>query len=174
MSQGFPLSAIVGQDALIDALLVNAVAPDVGGVLVRGERGTAKSTAVRALAPLLPPVTAAAGEPFAFAPGELGPKGLVAGEPELRAATLVELPLGASLDRLVGALDLGRALAGERAFEPGCSPARTRGSSTWTRSTCCPTTSSTRCSTPRRRACRGWSARRCRSCTRRASCWWGR
>ena len=119
MSPGFPLSAIVGQDALIDALLVNAVAPDVGGVLVRGERGTAKSTAVRALAPLLPPVTAAAGEPFAFAPGELGPKGLVAGEPELRAATLVELPLGASLDRLVGALDLGRALAGERAFEPG-------------------------------------------------------
>ena len=119
MSQGFPLSAIVGQDALIDALLVNAVAPDVGGVLVRGERGTAKSTAVRALAPLLPPVTATAGEPFAFAPGELGPKGLVAGEPELRAATLVELPLGASLDRLVGALDLGRALAGERAFEPG-------------------------------------------------------
>ena len=86
---------------------------------MRGERGTAKSTAVRALAPLLPPVTAAAGEPFAFAPGELGPKGLVAGEPELRAATLVELPLGASLDRLVGALDLGRALAGERAFEPG-------------------------------------------------------
>ena len=119
MSAGFPLSAIVGQDALIDALLVNAVAPDVGGVLVRGERGTAKSTAVRALAPLLPPVTAAAGEPFAFAPGELGPKGLVAGEPEVRAATLVELPLGASLDRLVGALDLGRALAGERAFEPG-------------------------------------------------------
>jgi len=119
VSAGFPLSAIVGQDALIDALLVNAVAPDVGGVLVRGERGTAKSTAVRALAPLLPPVTAAAAEPFAFAPGELGPKGLVAGEPELRAATLVELPLGASLDRLVGALDLGRALAGERAFEPG-------------------------------------------------------
>jgi magnesium chelatase subunit D len=119
MSAGFPLSAIVGQDALIDALLVNAVAPDVGGVLVRGERGTAKSTAVRALAPLLPPVTAATGEPFAFAPGERGPRGLVAGEPELRAATLVELPLGASLDRLVGALDLGRALAGERAFEPG-------------------------------------------------------
>ena len=119
MSAGFPLSAIVGQEALIDALLVNAVAPDVGGVLVRGERGTAKSTAVRALAPLLPPVTAAAEQPFAFAPGELGPGGPVSGAPELRAATLVELPLGASLDRLVGALDLGRALAGERAFEPG-------------------------------------------------------
>src|SRR6185369_13936869 len=60
----FPLTAIVGQQALVEALLVNAVAPDVGGVLVRGERGTAKSTAVRALAPLLPPVTAAAAEPF--------------------------------------------------------------------------------------------------------------
>ena len=59
MSLGYPLSAIVGQEALVEALLINAVAPDVGGVLVRGERGTAKSTAVRALAPLLPPVEAA-------------------------------------------------------------------------------------------------------------------
>jgi len=116
-----PLSAIVGQHALIEALLVNAVAPDVGGVLVRGERGTAKSTAVRALAPLLPPVHAAEGQPFAFAPGELAPGGVVpvdaASAP--RPAPLVELPLGATLDRLVGALDLGRALAGEPAFEAG-------------------------------------------------------
>ncbi|MEA2320010.1 MAG: magnesium chelatase subunit, partial [Solirubrobacteraceae bacterium] len=117
----FPLSAIVGQEALIEALLVNAVAPAVGGVLVRGERGTAKSTAVRALAPLLPAVRAAEGELFAFAPGELGPSGPVpaAAPVALRPAPLVELPLGASLDRLVGALDLGRALAGEQAFEPG-------------------------------------------------------
>jgi magnesium chelatase subunit D len=117
----FPLSAIVGQEALIEALLVNAVAPDVGGVLVRGERGTAKSTAVRALAPLLPPVHAAEGQPFAFAPGELAPGGLVPADAvvEPRAAPLVELPLGATLDRLVGALDLGRALAGAAAFEAG-------------------------------------------------------
>ncbi len=117
----FPLSAIVGQEALIEALLVNAVAPDVGGVLVRGERGTAKSTAVRALAPLLPPVHAAEDEPFAFAPGELAPGGLVpADAPSApRPAPLVELPLGATLDRLVGALDLARALAGEAAFEAG-------------------------------------------------------
>jgi magnesium chelatase subunit D len=117
----FPLSAIVGQEALVEALLVNAVAPDVGGVLIRGERGTAKSTAVRGLAALLPPVRAAAGQPFAFAPGELGPNGPVPADAavEARPAPLVELPLGASLDRLVGALDLGRALAGERAFEPG-------------------------------------------------------
>jgi magnesium chelatase subunit D len=121
VSLGYPLSAIVGQEALVEALLINAVAPDVGGVLVRGERGTAKSTAVRALAPLLPPVEAAEGERFAFAPGELGPDGPVPADAATvaRPAPLVELPLGATLDRLVGALDLGRALAGERAFEAG-------------------------------------------------------
>ena len=121
MTQPYPLTAIVGQQALIEALLINAVSPEVGGVLVRGERGTAKSTAVRGLAPLLPPVSVAAGQAFAFAPGELAPDGLVAADAdvELRPVTLVELPLGASLDRLVGALDLGRALNGEKAFEAG-------------------------------------------------------
>ena len=118
----FPLSAIVGQQPLIEALLVNAVSPEVGGVLVRGERGTAKSTAVRALAPLLPPVMAGKGHPFAFGPGQRAPDGVV--DPsevvfELRLPPLVELPLGATLDRLVGSLDLRRALAGEQAFEPG-------------------------------------------------------
>jgi magnesium chelatase subunit D len=117
----FPLSALVGQRPLIEALLVNAVSPQVGGVLVRGERGTAKSTAVRALAPLLPPVPAAVTETFAFGPGEAAPDGVVPREVavDVRAAPLVELPLGATLDRLVGALDLRRALAGERVFEPG-------------------------------------------------------
>ncbi len=121
MTPGYPFSAIVGQEALREALLVNAVSPEVGGVLVRGERGTAKSTAVRALAPLLPAVAAAAGQPFCFAPGDLAPGGAVAADAELRErpAPLVELPVGATIDRLVGALDLGRALAGERAFEAG-------------------------------------------------------
>jgi magnesium chelatase subunit D len=118
---GFPLSAIVGQQPLIEALLVNAVSPEVGGVLVRGERGTAKSTAVRALAPLLPVVEAAVGETYAFGPGQAAPGGVVSADVvvELRVAPLVELPLGATLDRLVGALDLRRALAGEQVFEPG-------------------------------------------------------
>ncbi|HEV2769486.1 MAG TPA: ATP-binding protein, partial [Solirubrobacteraceae bacterium] len=117
----YPLSAVVGQEGLVEALLINAVSPEVGGVLVRGQRGTAKSTAVRALAPLLPPVDAARDGGYAFAPGDHAPDGPVpAGAPTApRAAALVELPLGATLDRLVGALDLGRALAGERAFEPG-------------------------------------------------------
>jgi magnesium chelatase subunit D len=91
----YPLSAIVGQEDLIEALLVCAVAPVVGGVLVRGERGTAKSTAVRALAPIL---------------------GAAAGS---AASPLVELPLGATLDRLVGTLDLRAALAGEHRVEQG-------------------------------------------------------
>src|ERR671923_996544 len=117
----FPLSAIVGQEQLIEALLINAVAPDVGGVLIRGERGTAKSTAVRALAPLLPAVEAADSEAFAFAPGERAPGGVVPHDAPVaaRPAPLVEVPLGATLNRLVGALDLSRALAGEHAFEPG-------------------------------------------------------
>jgi magnesium chelatase subunit D len=117
----YPLTAIVGQEALLEALLINAVAPDVGGVLVRGERGTAKSTAVRGLAPLLPPVSAAEGQPFAFAPGERAPGGPVPGDARVveRPAPLVELPIGTTLDRLVGSLDLGRALAGEHAFEAG-------------------------------------------------------
>jgi len=118
----FPLSAIVGQQPLIEALLVNAVSPEVGGVLVRGERGTAKSTAVRALQSLMPPVPVAKGHAFAFGPGEASPDGIVVAldaEVELRAAPLVELPLGATLDRLVGALDLRRALGGDHVFEPG-------------------------------------------------------
>ncbi len=117
----FPLSAIVGQQPLVEALLVNAVSPDVGGVLVRGERGTAKSTAVRALAPLLPAVIAAVEQTYAFGPGETAPGGLIPREAvvNVRAAPLVELPLGATLDRLVGALDLRQALAGEQVFEPG-------------------------------------------------------
>jgi magnesium chelatase subunit D len=121
VSVGYPLSAIVGQEELIEALLINAVAPDVGGVLVRGQRGTAKSTAVRGLAPLLPPVGVAEGQSYAFAPGEIAPEGEVPADAHLheRAAPLVELPLGATLDRLVGALDLGRALDGHAAFEPG-------------------------------------------------------
>ncbi|MBQ1074400.1 VWA domain-containing protein [Micromonospora sp. C31] len=115
------------------ALLLNAVSPAIGGVLVRGEKGTAKSTAVRALAALLPPVDRVAGCRFGCdpaAPDPSCPDGPHPAEPaaERRPARLVELPVGAAEDRVVGSLDLEQALgAGVRAFEPGLLAAAHRG-----------------------------------------------
>ncbi|MER5291043.1 putative cobaltochelatase [Streptomyces pharetrae] len=124
MTTPFPFTAVVGQDDLRLALLLNAVSPAVGGVLVRGEKGTAKSTAVRALSALLPEVAVVPGcrfscDPAAPDPGcPDGPH--EAGTGTTRPARMVELPVGASEDRLVGALDIERALAeGVKAFEPG-------------------------------------------------------
>ncbi|MER5788837.1 putative cobaltochelatase [Streptomyces sp. NPDC001980] len=124
MSTPFPFTAVVGQDDLRLALLLNAVSPAVGGVLVRGEKGTAKSTAVRALSALLPTVDVVAGCRFSCdpaAPDPACPDGPhEPGAYESRPARMVELPVGASEDRLVGALDIERALAeGVKAFEPG-------------------------------------------------------
>ncbi|MFJ8196280.1 putative cobaltochelatase [Streptomyces sp. NPDC096152] len=124
MSTPFPFTAVVGQDDLRLALLLNAVSPAVGGVLVRGEKGTAKSTAVRALSALLPEVDVVSGCRFSCdpaAPDPACPDGPHApGAFASRPARMVELPVGASEDRLVGALDIERALAeGVKAFEPG-------------------------------------------------------
>ncbi|MEU8462918.1 putative cobaltochelatase [Streptomyces sp. NPDC029003] len=123
-SAHFPFSAVVGQDDLRLALLLNAVSPAVGGVLVRGEKGTAKSTAVRALSALLPQVDVVPGCRFSCAPAAPDPScpdgPHEAGRGAQRPARMVELPVGASEDRLVGALDIERALAeGVKAFEPG-------------------------------------------------------
>ncbi|MGW6980567.1 putative cobaltochelatase [Streptomyces sp. NPDC054932] len=124
MSTPYPFTAVVGQTDLRLALLLNAVSPAVGGVLVRGEKGTAKSTAVRALSALLPQVDVVSGCRFSCAPAAPdpacpdGPHGSGAGG--ARPARMVELPVGASEDRLVGSLDIERALAeGVKAFEPG-------------------------------------------------------
>ncbi len=128
MRTAYPFSAIVGQDEMKLSLLIAAVHPGVGGVMVFGDRGTGKSTAVRALAALLPPLTAVKGclyhrDPEADAwfepdapPGKR--RGRVAVE---RVPTpVVDLPLGATEDRVVGALDLEHALThGEKRFEPG-------------------------------------------------------
>ncbi|SFL54269.1 putative cobaltochelatase [Geodermatophilus ruber] len=129
----YPFGAVVGMDDMRLALLLNAVSPAIGGVLVRGEKGTAKSTAVRALAAVLPPVDVVAGCRFACDPAAPdpgcpdGPHD--AGAPgHTRPARLVELPVGASEDRVVGSLDLERALTeGVKAFEPGLLAAAHRG-----------------------------------------------
>ncbi|MEV4195247.1 putative cobaltochelatase, partial [Streptomyces toxytricini] len=128
----FPFSAVVGQDDLRLALLLNAVSPAVGGVLVRGEKGTAKSTAVRALSAVLPEVDVVPGCRFSCAPAAPDPAcpdgPHEPGPGTARPARMVELPVGASEDRLVGALDIERALAdGVKAFEPGLLAAAHRG-----------------------------------------------
>lgn len=129
MQRTFPFSALVGQAALRRALLLGVIQPLLGGVLIRGTKGVAKSTAVRALAALLPPIEAVAGCPFRRAPGEDLPDWpLPAGAAVVtRPAPLVELPLGATEDRVLGSLHLERALRGERAFEPGLLAAANRG-----------------------------------------------
>jgi magnesium chelatase subunit D len=124
VSTHFPFTAVVGQQDLQLALLLNSVAPNIGGVLVRGEKGTAKSTAVRALSALLPEVDVVPGCRFSCAPESpdpVCPDGPhEPGTGVSRDARMVELPVGASEDRLVGALDIERALAeGVKAFEPG-------------------------------------------------------
>jgi magnesium chelatase subunit D len=114
-------------------LVLNAVSPAIGGVLVRGEKGTAKSTMVRALAAILPDVEVVAGCRFSCDPA--GPDPSCPDGPHepgaasvTRAARLVELPVGASEDRLVGALDIERALTeGVKAYEPGLLAAAHRG-----------------------------------------------
>ena len=133
MNAAYPFSAIVGQEDLKLALILNAVSPEVGGVLVRGEKGTAKSTAVRSLAGLLPPVRIVAGCPYSCDPADPNPE-CPAGPhapdapTEKRPVRLVELPVGASTDRLTGTLDIERALtAGEKSFEPGLLAAAHRG-----------------------------------------------
>lgn len=133
MTATYPFSAVVGMEDLKLALLLNAVSPRVGGVLVRGEKGTAKSTIVRALAAQLPQVAVVAGCRFACDPGEPDPDcpdgPHEPGEPRAdRPAALVELPVGASEDRLVGSLDVERALTeGVKAFEPGLLASAHRG-----------------------------------------------
>ncbi|MFC1435069.1 putative cobaltochelatase [Streptacidiphilus sp. N1-3] len=132
MSARYPFTAIVGMDDLRLALLLNAVSPQVGGVLVRGEKGTAKSTMVRALAGLLPSIATVAGCRFACDPAGPDPQ-CPDGPHDLsvvreRPTRLVELPVGVSEDRIVGSLDLERALAeGVKAYEPGLLAAAHRG-----------------------------------------------
>ncbi|MQA61023.1 MAG: putative cobaltochelatase [Actinophytocola sp.] len=129
----FPFTAVVGMADLRLALVLSAISPAVGGVLVRGEKGTAKSTMVRALAGLLPAVDVVTACRFSCGPAELDPdcpdgphaEGAAA---QRRPARLVELPVGAAEDRVVGSLDLERALGeGVTDYQPGLLAAAHRG-----------------------------------------------
>jgi Mg-chelatase subunit ChlI len=125
----FPFTAIVGQEEMKQALVLSLINPDIGGVLIRGERGTGKSTAVRALASLLPPIAVVAGCPFRCDPEDtalmcqeclershLG-EPLAAVQEPMR---VVDLPLGATEEMVLGTLNIEQAVRqGEKSFEPG-------------------------------------------------------
>jgi magnesium chelatase subunit I len=120
----FPFSAIVGQDEMKQALLIAAVDARIGGVMIFGDRGTGKSTAARALAATLPPIMVVDGCRFNSAPDQIeASPDYVAGQKirKVKAPVpFVDLPLGSTEDRVLGTLDLERALgAGEKHFEPG-------------------------------------------------------
>ncbi len=130
MKQPFPFTAIVGQEAMKQALVLTAIDPGIGGVLVFGDRGTGKSTAVRALAALLPAIEVIEGCPVNSARAEDVPDwaGLGARRKVRRPTPVIDLPLGATEDRVVGALDIERALTrGEKAFQPGLLARANRG-----------------------------------------------
>ncbi|MBL6986204.1 MAG: ATP-binding protein, partial [Methylobacter sp.] len=128
----FPFSAIVEQPQLKTALLLCAVDPSLGGVLIRGDKGTAKSTAARALTDILPLIERVAGCAFNCAPGapyrhcETCNSEHAAAQAD--SVPFVTLPLGATEDRVIGALDLEQALkGGSRVFKPGLLAAAHRG-----------------------------------------------
>ena len=127
----YPFTAIVGMQDLRLALVLSTISPGIGGVLVRGEKGTAKSTMVRALAGLLPPVDVVEGCRFSCDPAREDPScpdGPHLGPAIRRPTRLVELPVGAAEDRVVGSLDLERALTeGATYFQPGLLAAAHRG-----------------------------------------------
>jgi len=129
MEVSYPFAGIVDQQAMKRALLINAVNPEVNGVLLRGERGTAKSTGVRALAEVLPEIDVVTDCPYGCPPDDPGRmcskcRQRHAADADLpverRQMQVVDLPLNASEDRVVGSIDLQRAVeAGEATFEPG-------------------------------------------------------
>src|SRR5688500_6327499 len=133
----FPFTAIVGQERMKRALVLNAVYPQIGGVLIRGERGTAKSTAARALAALFPNIEVVSGCRFACDPtrpdlfcDECRERFARVGQlpAEYRLTPYVDLPVSATEDRVVGTLDIEKAIQrGERHFEPGILAAANRG-----------------------------------------------
>ncbi|MGB5960785.1 MAG: magnesium chelatase ATPase subunit I [Coleofasciculaceae cyanobacterium] len=126
----FPFTAIVGQEEMKLALLLNVIDPKIGGVMIMGDRGTGKSTTIRALADLLPEIDVVADDPFNADPNEPDEMG---GDAQNRASVkkkvpMVDLPLGATEDRVCGTIDIEKALSeGVKAFEPGLLAKANRG-----------------------------------------------
>jgi magnesium chelatase subunit I len=126
----FPFTAIVGQDDMRLAMVLTAIDPMIGGVLVFGDRGTGKSTAVRGLAALLPPIRAVTSCPVNSADPSQCPTWAAITDATVidKPTPVVDLPLGVSEDRVTGALDVERAIAaGVKAFEPGLLARANRG-----------------------------------------------
>ncbi|MBC8044894.1 MAG: ATP-binding protein, partial [Rhizobacter sp.] len=128
----YPFAAIVGQEEMKLALLLNVIDPNIGGVMVMGHRGTGKSTAVRALAETLPVITAIEGCPYNSSPENPYPLSppVVAGNIHavMVAVPVVDLPLGATEDRVCGTIDIEKALSeGKKSFEPGLLARANRG-----------------------------------------------
>ncbi len=133
----FPFTAIVGQEEMKLALLLNVIDPKIGGVMIMGDRGTGKTTTIRALADLLPEIDVVADDPFNSSPtdpelmGETVRQQVEQGV-ELpvikKKVTMVDLPLGATEDRVCGTIDIEKALSeGVKAFEPGLLAKANRG-----------------------------------------------
>jgi magnesium chelatase subunit I len=133
----FPFTAIVGQEEMKLALLLNVIDPKIGGVMIMGDRGTGKSTTIRALADLLPEITVVANDPFSSDPNDPDvmsdevrqkvEQGLEV-PVELKKVQMVDLPLGATEDRVCGTIDIEKALSeGVKAFEPGLLAKANRG-----------------------------------------------
>ena len=133
----FPFTAIVGQEQMKLALLLNVIDPTIGGVMIMGDRGTGKSTTIRALADLLPEIEVAAGDPYNSSPTELELMGDEVREKienqevietVRKKVPMVDLPLGATEDRVCGTIDIEKALSeGVKAFEPGLLAKANRG-----------------------------------------------
>ncbi len=133
----FPFTAIVGQEEMKLALMLNVIDPKIGGVMIMGDRGTGKTTTIRALADLLPEIEVVADDPFSSSPTD--PE-LMSDEVKLRVeqnhpiavttkkVTMIDLPLGATEDRVCGTIDIEKALSeGVKAFEPGLLAKANRG-----------------------------------------------
>jgi magnesium chelatase subunit I len=120
----FPFTAIVGQEEMKLALILNVIDPKIGGVMIMGDRGTGKSTTVRALVDLLPEIDIIANDPFNSDPNE-GPGNLETAKIKI---PMIDLPLGATEDRVCGTIDIEKALTeGVKAFEPGLLAKANRG-----------------------------------------------